>query len=210
MLRRAFSRLVEFTLILLGAATLLPFEDSAVTDLVIIACWDLVAFVYLLIRWIRVRRSRPGDQQWLRGLLGRRAGYVFTLLASITGISAGLNIALFPVLTGDLAQLDLLAKVEGVPAVIMAWLILHFGYAERYAHLYYDRLPERAMVFPGTESPTFLEFTYFAFTLGTSFAVSDVEVRDSAVRMRVLTHSVLSFFYNTAILGIAVGVVSGK
>jgi uncharacterized membrane protein len=46
--------------------------------------------------------------------------------------------------------------------------------------------------------------------VGTSFATSDVEVRARPIRYTVLTHSVVSFVYNTAILGIAVGVITGK
>ncbi|HWE88264.1 MAG TPA: DUF1345 domain-containing protein, partial [Pseudonocardiaceae bacterium] len=102
------------------------------------------------------------------------------------------------------------AKVAGVPAVLLAWAILHFGYAERYAQAYHAALPEEIMVFPGTPNPTFVDFAYFSFTLGTSFAVSDVETAGSTIRLRVLAHSVLSFFYNTATLGIAVGVITGK
>jgi hypothetical protein len=46
-------------------------------------------------------------------------------------------------------------------------------------------------------------------TIGASFAVSEVEVRSSRTRSLVLGQSVLSFFYDTAILGVAIGVVSG-
>lgn len=35
-------------------------------------------------------------------------------------------------------------------------------------------------------------------------------MRNRPTRILVLTHSALSFFYNTAILGIAVGVISGR
>jgi uncharacterized membrane protein len=38
------------------------------------------------------------------------------------------------------------------------------------------------LVFPGTEHPTFIDFTYFSFTVGTTFAVSDVESRTSGIR----------------------------
>ncbi|WP_233223688.1 DUF1345 domain-containing protein [Amycolatopsis sp. CA-128772] len=64
-------------------------------------------------------------------------------------------------------------------------------------------------MFPGSEHPTFIDFTYFSFTVATSFAVSDVESRTSATRLRILAHGVLSFIYNTAMLGIAIGVLSG-
>ncbi|WP_410636312.1 DUF1345 domain-containing protein [Amycolatopsis sp. cmx-4-83] len=42
------------------------------------------------------------------------------------------------------------------------------------------------MRFPATERPNLLDFAYFAFTVGTSFATSDVEVQTRPIR-RVIT-----------------------
>jgi uncharacterized membrane protein len=57
--------------------------------------------------------------------------------------------------------------------------------------------------------PNFVDFAYFSFTMGTTFAVSDVESQNSSIRARILSHGILSFIYNTATLGIAVGVMTG-
>lgn len=83
------------------------------------------------------------------------------------------------------------------------------GFADRYAHLYYELAPAPALAFPETERPNLLDFAYFSFTIGSSFAASDVEVRSRVLRYTVLTHSVVSFFYNAAILSIAIGVITG-
>ena len=197
----AASRMVELVLLVLGIVTFV--QDNNVLALL---CWDLVALVYLGIRIARVSRSRKiSHARWLKGVLGRRIGLLFTLLTSIVGVTAGLSIVL-PETTG----VDpVAAKVAGVPAVLLAWAILHFGYAERYAQKYYDDLPAQHFRFPETERPTLADFTYFAFTIGTSFAVSDVETRTTSIRSLVLAHSVLSFMYNTATLGIAVSVITG-
>jgi len=70
----------------------------------------------------------------------------------------------------------------------MAWLLLHFGYADRYAHLYY-RFPDKpALGFPDTDRPNMLDFAYFSFTVGASFAASDVEVRARPVRYTSEAH----------------------
>jgi uncharacterized membrane protein len=91
----------------------------------------------------------------------------------------------------------------------MAWLLLHFGYADRYAHLYYQEPDPPKLSFPGTKRPNLTDFAYFSFTVGASFAASDVEVQDRRVRYTVLTHGILSFFYNTAVLGIVISVITG-
>jgi len=94
--------------------------------------------------------------------------------------------------------------------VISAWGVLHTSYTLHYAYLYY-RSEESAggLAFPGEQSPDQLDFAYFAFTIGTSFAVSDVDVTDRAIRRAVLGHQILSFFFNTSILALVINLVIG-
>ncbi|WP_328992000.1 DUF1345 domain-containing protein [Kribbella sp. NBC_01245] len=170
--------------------------------------WNLLALLYLVVRVSRAFRLRPiTETAWLVGPLAwRRARFVFTLLTSLIGIGCGLDI----VATSNSDEIDVARLFGAAAVVVLAWFILHFGYAERYAQVYRRLVPDRSLVFPGTEAPAYLDFVYFSFTTGCSFAASDVEVRNRPTRILVLTHSVLSFFYNTAILGIAVGVISGR
>ena len=64
--------------------------------------------------------------------------------------------------------------------------------------------------FPRCAAPTATDFLYFSFTLGTSFAVSDVNVTAQTMRWHVMVHSVLSFFYNAIVLAVAIGLLTGK
>lgn len=197
------SRTIEVVLIALGVMVFVS------TDQVWTAAWDVFAVIYLGIRIARVRASRRGKQSddWLRLALGPRLGLLFTIFSGIVGITAGVFIVMG---VGDAGEeADLLNKVIAVPAVLLAWAILHFGYAERYAQAYSKALPDEILVFPGSPRPTYADFTYFAFTVGTTFAVSDVETNGPAIRVRVLAHGVLSFVYNTITLGIAIGVLTG-
>lgn len=197
------SRIIEVVLIALG---IMVFVTS---DQLWTAAWDVFALVYLGIRVARVRASRRGRQSgdWLRLALGPRAGLLFTFFSGMVGITAGLLIVMGPDDAGETA--DLVNKLISVPAVLLAWAIMHFGYAERYAQTYSAALPEEVLVFPGSPQPTYADFAYFAFTVGTTFAVSDVETNGPAIRARVLAHGVLSFIYNTITLGIAIGVITG-
>ncbi|MGW1626919.1 DUF1345 domain-containing protein [Streptomyces sp. NPDC002172] len=171
--------------------------------------WDLLALVYLSTRVSRLRSRKNHvdgeDTEWLRSIQGRRTGYLFTVLTAVIGITAGVLIVINKGNDGA----EALSKLVGVPAVILAWVIVQFGYAERYAQEYYSALPEEVLVFPNAKRPNFVDFAYFSFTLGTTFSVSDVETRTSRIRSRILSHSILAFIYNTATLGIAVGVITG-
>ncbi|NLG54322.1 MAG: DUF1345 domain-containing protein, partial [Rhodococcus sp.] len=63
--------------------------------------------------------------------------------------------------------------------------------------------------FPDNTWPTRLDYLYFAFTIGTTFATSDVEVREVGVRRIVLLHSIISFFYNALVVAVAFQVLQG-
>lgn len=194
------SRSIEAALIVIGV--LVPVAPNTSN---IVLSWDVLAVVYLAIRIARLRRSGRGRHSaWLTHGIGGRTGLLFTILTSVVGIIAGLSI----VLSEDGTD-KTFASAVGVPAVLFAWGILHFGYAERYAKTYYSSLPEPVLTFPNTEEPTFVDFTYFSFTLGTTFSVSDVETQTPRIRLQILSHSILSFIYNTVTIGIAVSVISG-
>jgi uncharacterized membrane protein len=50
---------------------------------------------------------------------------------------------------------------------------------------------------------------YFAFTIAAAAQTSDVQVRSTPMRSAVLAQSVLSFFYNFAILGLSINIAAG-
>lgn len=206
-LKRLPARVLDLLLIALSLALVVS------SDALVLLAWNLVAIGYLVIRIRRVRRVQAGrDPDWREALMPRRLGYLFTLLISLTGIGAGLSIVVSNRFGDTIVDglPDDAAKLLAVPAVLLSWAILHFGYAERYAHLYQDALPQRILDFPDQPEPTLVEFAYFAFTVGVSFAVSDVESKSTPIRAQLLAHAVLSFLYNTATLGIAIGVITGN
>jgi uncharacterized membrane protein len=95
--------------------------------------------------------------------------------------------------------------------VLVAWAVLQLSYAERYARIWLSTPRgegREPLSFPGTPSPTLVEFTYFAATVGTTFSTSDVEVRGTGVRSVVLWHGLLAFVYNTAILGMVISLLT--
>lgn len=63
--------------------------------------------------------------------------------------------------------------------------------------------------FPNEPTPDFGDFTYFAFVIGTTFAMSDVNVTTRRMRWVVLTHSVVGFFYNAVVIAVPIEVIKG-
>ncbi|MBN9590329.1 MAG: DUF1345 domain-containing protein [Alphaproteobacteria bacterium] len=103
-----------------------------------------------------------------------------------------------------------------VPALVLAgagvplgWCTLHTVMAFHYASLHYFDDPEvegdeRDLAFPGGGDPGVWDFLYFSFVVGMTAQVSDVGVTTTAMRRAVMLHGMLSFFFNTVLIAMAV------
>jgi uncharacterized membrane protein len=119
---------------------------------------------------------------------------------------------------GALRDVETLQKhwnlILTIVTVVNSWLFLHLTFALHYAHEYYldeedDGGKTRAgLLFPETESPRYIDFLYFSYTIGVSCATSDVEVCTREFRGTVLIHALLAFFFNTMILALLVNIGS--
>jgi uncharacterized membrane protein len=218
----AIIRITQLGLVALGLG-LVFLSGSAGSDLAYLVGWDLLVGSYLAIGFAvaRRRRTRP-DPARPGGGIGRvltsaRLSFGFAILASLVGVGS-LSSALS---YGGNAAYGQAIRLFGGTAIIAAWLLLHAGYASFYASRYYvaeagdgmaDPDPDvrGGLEFPRDAKPTAADFLYFSFSIGTSFAVSDVNVTTQGMRWHVMVHSVLSFFYNAVVLAAAIGFLLGK
>jgi uncharacterized membrane protein len=195
--------------------------------------WVVWALIYLGLTWLLIiRSSAEQTRQWalderipprphlsvLRSvilrvlqtlfLVSRTSSLFFIVFISLVGLV--LAVSLSPYFRDLESTRGVAAAFLDALGVISAWGVLHTSYALHYAYLYY-RSEESAggLAFPSEQSPKQLDFAYFAFTIGTSFAVSDVDVTDSKIRRAVLGHQILSFFFNTSILATVITLVTG-
>jgi uncharacterized membrane protein len=103
--------------------------------------------------------------------------------------------------------LPLLLAGMGAP---LGWFVLHTAMAFHYADLHYfddpevDDDDEGDLDFPGKGSPCAWDFLYFSFVVGMTCQVSDVAVKTTTMRRTVLWHGVVSFFFNTVFIAMAV------
>ena len=141
-------------------------------------------------------------------LVSRTSSLFFIVLVSL--VSLVLAISLAPQVRDLETTRGISLAFMAALGVVSAWGVLHTSYALHYAYLYYrsEKSPG-GLTFPGEQNPKQRDFAYFAFTVGTSFAVSDVNVTDDAMRQAVLGHQILSFFYNTSILATVVTMATG-
>jgi len=107
--------------------------------------------------------------------------------------------------------------IPAIANVPLSWATLHVIMAFHYAHLFYSP-PDKAtatepqtggLEFPRTEEPCVSDFVYFSFVVGMTAQTSDVDVTGRQMRKATLVHAVVSFFFNTVILALAVNVLAG-
>jgi uncharacterized membrane protein len=73
---------------------------------------------------------------------------------------------------------------------------------------YRDEERPGGLEFPSDKEPGKLDFAYFAFTIGTSFAASDVKVTSRTSRRVVIGHAILSFAYSTVLMAVVINVIT--
>lgn len=131
------------------------------------------------------------------------------LVSVLTLGAAGLSVGALFALLNQQVQGTPLQTLFCVSSVPLAWLTLHTVYAFHYARLYFaaESGEGGGLVFPGDGEPGEWEFLYFAFVVGMTAQVSDVVVTSSRLRRLVLIHGIVSFFFNTVILALAVNIV---
>jgi uncharacterized membrane protein len=92
---------------------------------------------------------------------------------------------------------------------IAGWLTLHTVMAFHYADVHYFDDPdcqgdEKDLDFPGGGDPGAWDFLYYSFVVGMTAQVSDVQIRTTVMRRATLFHGVVSFFFNTVFIAMAV------
>ena len=99
--------------------------------------------------------------------------------------------------------------------LLMAWFFGNTVYALHYSHLFYtadDGGKDQAGIeFPGKDKlPSFSDFVYFSFTLGSALSVSDTSITSRHIRKVVTAHSIVAFIFNVGIFALTVNMLAGK
>lgn len=93
--------------------------------------------------------------------------------------------------------------------ILISWLVTQVVFTFHYAHEYYrpddtDQRLAGGLDFPNDLKPDYWDFFYFATSIGAASQTSDISIRTKALRRLVTLHAVISFFFNTAVLALAI------
>lgn len=105
----------------------------------------------------------------------------------------------------------LLAGLAGL-TVMLSWMVTQVVFTFHYAHEYYS--PDHAeaqrggLDFPNDDCPDYWDFFYFATSIGATSQTSDVCISSKGLRRLAALHAIGSFFFNTAVLALAINIGS--
>ncbi|WP_154793865.1 DUF1345 domain-containing protein [Occultella kanbiaonis] len=94
----------------------------------------------------------------------------------------------------------------GVATVVTSWFTVLVSYALHYARA---QTRDAGLRFPGEEPDGLADYLYFATSVSTTFATSDVTVETARMRRLVTGHGLLAFAFNTVIVAIVVAILVG-
>ena len=191
-----------------GLAALLPADWRLATRFLV--AWDVGTVLYLgllattmfteTVDQIRARAEQQDE--------GAVAILVISCLAASASLAAiVVQLSGIGALPADQRGIHL--ALGGV-TILCSWTLLHAFFTLHYAGIYYRRgKAEPCLDFPGKADPDYVDFLYFAYTIGCTSQTSDIGVTTRQARGIVLVHSILTFIFNASILAMAINVGAG-
>ena len=178
-----------------------------------VVTWIAYSVSALAMTWYVIVSADPSEAQREASLQdsSRKAIFFFVVLAAIASVFAvGAELGTAKGLDKTYLAGHILFSLL---AIFASWSLVHTVFTMRYAHVYYDT-PEGdeahgGLNFPDEQKPDYLDFAYFSFVIGMCFQTSDVSITSRRLRRLALVHSVISFGFNLAILGLSINMVSG-
>ena len=180
-----------------------------------VAAWDVYAASALLLIGAGIFTA---DADSIRKVANnedpsRLLSFIFVLVAALASLLAVVALmGTMKTLSGGMLARHIALSIA---AVLESWILVHTVFTLHYAHIYYDQ-DERyggdtgGLEFPGHDpEPDYLDFAYFAFTIGMAAQTADVTIPGRRQRRTTLLHAIISFGFNTAIVALSISALSG-
>ena len=180
-----------------------------------VAAWDVFAATSLLLIGSAMFTADAAHIRKVANTedLGRVLAFGFVLVAALASLISVVA------LLGTMDSLSPAALTRhvglSIAAVVESWMLVHTVFTLRYAHIFYDSDGQAGgdvggLCFPGNDpEPDYLDFAYFAFTIGMAAQTADVTIPGKRQRRTALLHAVISFGFNTAIVALSISALGG-
>lgn len=175
----------------------------------ILVGWNSAVWSYLLLMAFLMARARAAHVK-ASAENEDESGGVVLMLVCICAV-ASLVAIVFELASTSTQQAGppLLRYAFTIVTLAGSWLMVATIFTLHYARLFYRASAHRPLRFPDEENnPDYWDFLYFSFTIAVAVQTSDVVVMSRQMRKIVLLQSVLSFVFNTAILGLSINIAA--
>ena len=181
----------------IAVALLAPFQDTIPRILV---GWNAGGWLYLILIGIKMAQAEVEGIKREAGI--ERESRIAVLIIVVLG-------AVFAML-----GLFIERRIIGlsIATIFLSWLLIHTVFAIYYAHEFHSEAGAGTrdgggggFRFSGNPTPDYLDFS---FVVGTTNQTSDTEITSRAMRRVVTIHGILSFFFNTAVIVLAINLAS--
>lgn len=193
-----------------GLAVWLVLPDSWTAATRLLVAWNAAVWPYLVsMAWLMLRCG-PERVRAIAEQENASSPALVAIMSTAAVLSVVAIVAELAVSRGGGRGL-LVAFAFPVVTVAGSWFLLGVIYTFHYAYMFYEAPPQRRPLrFPeDLELPSYRDFLYFSFTIAVAAQTSDVTVLTTPMRSAVLAQSVLSFFFNVAILGLSINIAAG-
>ncbi len=191
---------------------IVPYHLAWLIELVV--CWDVFSLAYLVTCWVVFFKRSTKEIKRIAQIEDGSRLFVFMIIldSSFASMFTALLLIVSKELSTNLGGFYLPVVFTGM---LISWLVVHTTLGFHYAHIYYNQsqnindLKQKDITFSGEKEPDYLDFAYLAFTVGMSFAVSDVAINSHLIRRLTLAHALLSFGLNTFVVALTINIIAG-
>ncbi|HLH12013.1 MAG TPA: DUF1345 domain-containing protein [Methylovirgula sp.] len=180
--------------------------------------WNVGALLYFILAGLMIAtatsdtiKQKAADQD--------EGSFTILILSTLAAAAA------FGAIVAELATVkDLSGLAKGLhialsgTTIISAWVFIHLMFTLHYAHEYFLERAAKGLrpakgagglIFPDRLEPNYFDFLYFSFVIGVACQTADVEVSSRDMRLIVVVHGVLAFFFNSAVLALTINIAAG-
>jgi uncharacterized membrane protein len=179
----------------------------------VMVAWDVFAFSMLVTSWIVIFTRSPKE---IRRVAEEEDGSLlyFYLIVFFATLASMITVLLLMASNDSVGVPKEVYLPVAIGGVILSWVMVHTTFTFHYARIYYGKDSkdpkkiEGGLCFPEEDCPDYLDFAYYAFVIGMTFQVSDVETRSRRFRRITLLHSLLSFSLNTFVIALTINLIA--
>ncbi|HEX7937039.1 MAG TPA: DUF1345 domain-containing protein [Paraburkholderia sp.] len=177
----------------------------------VLAGWDSAVWAYLAMLWVHMAAADEGRVRESARRDDENAGVVLIVICVATIASIAAIVLELASAKGTAGASTVWHYALTGLTLIGAWFLIPTIFTLHYARLYYDTDVEQTpLLFPDHAlTPDYWDFLYFSFTIAVASQTSDVVLRSRPIRRAALAQSILSFYFNVAVLGLCVNIAAG-